>query len=178
MTQVDLRSTVIKKSSKELSQYEKDKILSICNHEEYQNMHPNEIVPILAEKGIYLASETTFYKILRENKMLKHRSNSKPKKNIPAPAELTATGPNQVFSWDITYLKTHVRGLYFYLYLFMDIWSRKIVGWTIEECESGEIASECIKNICIENNIETVWLHSDNGSQIGGCGTVGVKQND
>ena len=147
---------------KTLTISEKENIINVCNSEEYAHLTPNEIVPILAEKGQYLASESTFYKVLRQAKLLKHRLNSKPPRKNKRPPVLTATGPNQVWSWDITYLKSSVRGLFFYLYLFMDIWSRKIVGWTVEEIESGEIASNMIEQLCIDNNIESIYLHSDN----------------
>lgn len=150
-------------SSIALTELEKDKIIETCTSAEYKDMNPNEIVPILAEKGIYIASESSFYRVLRERGLLHHRSESKLSKPRKAPDELVATGPNQVWSWDITYLKTMVRGVFFYLYLFMDIWSRKIVGWTVEECENGAIAAATISQICEKNKIESVYLHSDNG---------------
>jgi putative transposase len=158
-------------SSKALTHEEKDRIVEICNSSEYKDMTPNEIVPILAEKGEYYASESTFYRVLREKGLLTYRSDCKPANSVNKPDELKATGPNQVWSWDITYLKTCVRGIYYYLYLFMDVWSRLIVGWTVEEFEDGEIAAEKIKNICREKGIKTIYLHSDNGGPMK-CGTM------
>jgi transposase InsO family protein len=134
-------------------------------------MTPNEIIPILAEKGEYYASESTFYRVLRERGLLTHRSDSKPANSVNKPEELKATGPNQVWSWDITFLKTYIKGVYYYLYLFMDVWSRMIVGWSVQESEDGEIASEIIKQICKEKGIEQVYLHSDNGGPMK-CGTM------
>lgn len=159
----DKRPKTQHKSPIALTESEKDKIIETCTSAEYKDMNPNEIVPILAENGIYIASESSFYRVLRERGLLHHRSECKPSKPRKAPDELIATGPNQVWSWDITYLKTMVLGIYFYLYLFMDVWSRKIVGWTIEECENGLIAAAAISKICEENKIESVYLHSDNG---------------
>jgi putative transposase len=167
----DLRPTVPKTSPKALSTEEKKHILQVCNSQEYCDKNPNEIVPDLAGKGIYIASESTFYKVLKEHKLLTHRADYKPKKAPAEPEKLIATGPNQVLSWDITYLRTAVKGLFFYLYLFMDVWSRKIVGWTVEEIESGEIASQVIERICIENSLEDIYLHSDNGGPMK-CGTM------
>lgn len=167
----DLRPTAIKSSPKALTLKEKKKIIEFCNSEEFCDMSPNQIVPILAQRGIYIASESSFYKVLKQNKLLKHRENSKHPKKIIKPDGLIASGPLQVLSWDITYLRTSVKGTFFYLYLFMDIWSRKIVGWTIANSESGDIAAQMITTICIENNIDSINLHSDNGSPMK-CGTM------
>jgi len=167
----DMRTIIKKSHPKALTDEEKKQIISICVSDEYSDMTPNEIIPRLAEKGLYVASESAFYKVLRENKLLKYRENSKPPRKLNRPPELIADGPNQVWSWDITYLKTNVSGLYFYLYLFMDIWSRKIVGWSEELVESGEIASRLVEELCIANNIESIYLHSDNGGPMT-CGTI------
>lgn len=158
-------------SPQALSEEEKDKIVEICTQNEYKDMNPNEIVPVLAEKCEYYGSESSFYRVLKEKKLLKHRSDCKPAKPRKKPEELKATGPNQVYSWDITYLKTNIRGIFYYLYFFMDVWSRMIVGWTIEESEDGEIASEVIKKICKEQGIQSVYLHADNGGPMK-CGTM------
>ena len=167
----DKRPTAKRSSPRTMTEEEKDKIIEVCNSNEYKDKTPNEIVPMLAEKGVYIASESTFYKVLRERQLLKHRSNSKPSVKRKKPDELIAHGPLQVLSWDITYLKTSVKGMFFYLYLFMDVWSRQIVGWTVEDCESGDLASKTIKRICEENNINESNLHSDNGSPMK-CATM------
>jgi len=167
----DQRPLAEHKSPIALSDAEEDKIIELCNSKEYRDMNPNIIVPILAEKGEYYASESTFYRILKKRGLLQHRSECKPAKPRKAPDELKATGPNQVWSWDITYLKTAVKGVFFYLYLFMDIWSRKIVGWTVEEYEDGEIASAVISRLCKEYGILSIYLHADNGGPMK-CGTM------
>jgi len=167
----DQRPEFKRVSSKALTDEEKNKIVEICNSNEYKEMTPNEIVPILAEKGEYYASESTFYRVLREKGLLAHRSDCKSPNSVKKPDELKATGPNQVWSWDITYLKTYIRGIYYYLYFFMDVWSRIIVDWTVEESEDGEIAAEKIKNICREKGIKMIYLHSDNGGPMK-CGTM------
>ncbi|MDQ7060855.1 MAG: DDE-type integrase/transposase/recombinase [Sulfurimonas sp.] len=122
-------------------------------------------MPKLADKGIYLASESTFYRVLKEHKQLTHRHKQK-EGSRHKPTPLVASEPNQIYSWDITYLPTTVQGVFYYLYLFMDIYSRKIVGWQIYTKQSSELASEVIKDIAINENIkvDTVTLHSDNGS--------------
>ena len=102
-------------------------------------MPPCEIVPALADKGIYMASESTFYRVLREEKMLNHRGRSEaPKRNYPA--TYSATASNQVYMWDITYLNGPHKGMFYYLYLFSDLYDRSIVGWEVHEEESAELA--------------------------------------
>ena len=82
-----------------------------------------------------------------------------------------------MLSWDITYLKTSIKGRFFYLYLFLDIWSRQIVGWEINESENGEIASKVINRICKENNVNSIKLHSDNGSPMKCANMLSTMQN-
>ena len=86
------------------------------------------------------------------------------------PRALVATGPDQVYCWDISYLPTEVRGMYFYLYLFMDLFSRKIVGWQVYDCESAALASELLQAICDRQGItrNQLTVYSDNGSPMKG----------
>lgn len=112
---------------------------------EHRSLSPRQIVPRLADKGTYLASESTFYRILREEKLMNYRGRSAKNNPAPQPKEHVATGPHEVYSWDITYLKSTIRGCLFYLYLFMDIYSRKIVGWEVLEDESSEPAGELLQ---------------------------------
>ena len=163
---IDKRKGAKKFVANKLNEQERDEVVKICCNEEYRDLNPCEIVPILAEKGLYVASESTFYRVLKERGLNKSRNNTKAPNRNNRPDELVATGPNQVWSWDITYLKTDIKGKYYYLYLFMDVWSRVIVGWGIFEEESGEIASMLFKNICKKLNVTGVRLHSDNGGMI------------
>lgn len=111
---------------------EKKEILDVCNSKEFSSKTPSEIVPILADRGIYLASESTFYKVLREANQLAHRGRERKKQKRPISTH-KATGPNQVWMWDITYLNGPIKGKYYYLHLFSDLYSRKIVGWEVWE---------------------------------------------
>lgn len=95
-----------------LTKLERQRILAVCNKPEYADLPPNKIVPKLADTGVYMASESTMYRILRPEKQLAHRLNSKPAKKVSKPKALIATGPNQVYSWDITYLPTAVKGYF------------------------------------------------------------------
>jgi len=153
-----------------LTPQERLKIVSAMNSPEYRDLSPNQIVPLLADKGIYMASESSFYRILREADLQHHREPSRPAVHA-RPTEKVATGPNQVWSWDITYLPTPVRGLFFYLYMVADIWSRKIVGWEVHPVEDMALSSAMIRRLCNENGIapDQLQLHSDNGGPMKGA---------
>ena len=145
-------------------------IVSIANNEKYRDVAPCSIVPMLADEGRYIASESSFYRILRAQDQLTHRQASRAAKH-KRPKQCVAHAPNQVWSWDITYLPSLVSGQYHYLYMIMDIFSRKIVGWSVHETQSAEHASRLIKQACIDENITQaqLTLHSDNGSPMKGA---------
>ena len=161
----DRRSTPKKPPPNQLTPRENAMLLALVNTPVYRNLTPNEIVPLLANQGRYLASESTIYRLLRRSDQLAHRTKAKPRKARHRPRELVATGPNQVWSWDITYLHTSVHGRFFYLYLLLDVWSRKIVGWAIHERESGELASALVTAACAREGVarDRLVLHADNG---------------
>ena len=107
----------------------------MANSPEFRGLSPKQIVPRLADQGTYIASESSMYRILAAASQNAHRERSKPRKRHK-PSEYVAHGPLEVFTWDITYLRSAVRGEFYYLYLVVDIWSRKIVGWRVERTES------------------------------------------
>ncbi len=160
-----------------LSEEERKQILDIVNQPQYADMPPSQIVPALADVGFYVASESTFYRVLREANQLSHRGKSKPPTH-KKPEPLVATGPNQLWSWDITYLATNVKGLFFYLYLIMDIYSRKIVGWEVYETESAEQAALVFRKANLRERIagKSITLHSDNGSPMKGATMLSTLQ--
>jgi len=104
------------------------------------------------------------YRILRERNLLHHRGESRYVQNRAKPPELKATGPNQVWSWDVTYLPTSVTGIFLYAYVLIDVWSRKIVGWEVHHQESDALARAFFVRIAKENNVHGVHLHADNGN--------------
>jgi len=173
------RRTIIKKNPKnKLSEEEEKEIIRISTLPEYRNLSPNEIVPRLADEGTYLASESTFFRVLRKHKMLKNRGRAKSPSSRKPPKAFTATGPNQVWSWDITYLKTLVKGQFYYLYLIMDVWSRKIVGFKVHEEESADLSSALFEKIAKRDKIPTrgLVLHSDNGAPMKGATMVATLE--
>jgi putative transposase len=173
----DKRKGPLTEPANKLSEETREEIISTANAEKYVDLSPWEIVPKLADEGRFIASESSFYKVLKANKLLKHRGRAKaPEKKRPVP--LIATGPNQIWSWDITYLKSGIRGEYFYLYLFMDIFSRKIVGYDIFECESMDHSAKTFEQICKNEKIEkdNLVLHSDNGGPMKGATMLATLQ--
>ncbi len=144
-------------------------ILQILNSPEYRDLSPSQIVPRLADQGIYLASESTMYRILREEKQLKHRAAAKPATHHH-PRELVATAPNQVWSWDISYLPGPIRGKFYYLYTIIDVFSRDIMGEAIYEEECQVLAAALIQSACDAQGVDpdSLALHSDNGGPMKG----------
>ena len=161
-----------------LSPAEREDLLQVANSEEFAHLPPSQIVPILADQGKFIASESTFYRVLCDEHQLEHRHASQPKRERSKPLALSATGPNQVYSWDITYMPTTIKGLFFYLYLFMDVFSRKIVGWQVYSEESNEWASEIIQDIYRSEGLMPgqVTLHSDNGGPMKGATMLATLQ--
>jgi len=161
-----------------ITQTVRQEILSVVNTSEFCDMTPNQIVPVLAERGVYIASERTFYRVLNEEKQLQHRHKSKPGTKRHKPKAHCATEPGQCVSWDITYLKTTILGQFFYLYLFMDIFSRKIVGWKIHDRESSQLAAELVHEIALTEGYDKhqVVIHSDNGSPMKGATLLATFQ--
>jgi len=160
-----------------LSEAEKMLIIGVVTSPRFRDLSVSQIVPILADAGVYIASEASFYRVLRENKLLAHRNKAKPFRNLK-PKEYVVTGPNQVWSWDITYLRSSVRGKFYYLYLVVDVWSRMIVGWAVHEKESAELASALILEACMRHGVdsEKLILHSDNGGPMKGATMLATLQ--
>jgi len=161
-----------------LSARERDRLLKIANAPGNRDLTPNQLIPKLAGKGIYIASESTLYRILREEKMLAHRGRARPKSCRSKPQEYMATGPCQVMSWDITYLKTIVAGIYLYLYMVIDVYSRKIMAWTVHSEECMHHSATLIDTMCHEHGLDPrgIILHSDNGGPMKGSTMLATLQ--
>ena len=174
----DRRSGPNTPPANKLTDVERTRILEVANSPEYCNQSPSQIVPRLADQEIYIASESSFYRILKQENQLKHRGASHPKTH-KKPDELVAVKPNQVWSWDISYLPSIIRGNFFYLYLFLDIFSRKIVGFHVYEKEAAEYAAEVVSRAYLEEGISEgeVTLHSDNGGPMKGSTMLATLQN-
>lgn len=154
-----------------LADQEREDVLQVVNSPEFRDLPPTQIVPRLADRGEYIASESTMYRILREEEQLAHREKSRPATKRHKPEALVASGPNAVWSWDITYLKTPVQGVFFYLYMVLDVWSRKVVAWDIHSEESAEHSSALLARAYREEDVApgSLVLHMDNGSPMKGA---------
>ena len=160
-----------------LSETERRKLLAVATSAEFRDQSPKQIVPRLADRGEYLASESTFYRVLHDEDMQHHRARSRPPASRPH--EHTASAPWQVASWDITYLPSLVRGQFFYLYLVEDVWSRKILGWAVQEEESSELAAALVERIRLDAgdiDLRGWVLHSDNGGPMKGATMLATLQ--
>ena len=161
-----------------LSDEERAAILTVCNQVEFQSLPPSQIVPRLADKGEYVASESSFYRVLREADQVHRRGRSNPPRTVSKPEGFLATGPNQVWSWDITFLASSIRGAFYRLYLVLDIFSRKIVAWEVHENESAEHAGVMIRKACLAEGIHRAGLvlHADNGGPMKGATMLATLQ--
>lgn len=166
-TQEDKRPTAVRPTpANKLSEEERQKILAACNQDEYASLPPSQIVPSLLDKGVYIASEASFYRVLKQNNQLNRRGRERPIQKRSKPRSYTASKPNQVWSWDITFCASVIKGQFYYLYMFMDIYSRKIVGYEVHEQECGSKAAELIQRCMLTEQCfnKPLVLHSDNGA--------------
>ncbi|HYP04048.1 MAG TPA: IS3 family transposase [Cyanobium sp.] len=155
--------------SHRLSDEERQRILLTCNQPEFAALPPGQIVPALADRGVYIGSERSFYRVLHAHGQAHRRGRARPPQEPRAVPRLEAKGPNQVWSWDITYLPTSVRGVWLYLYLVIDVWSRKAVAWDVAEREDSQIAADLVSRACLRERIsrrrhQPLILHADNGN--------------
>lgn len=156
--------------SNKLSDGERKQILTIANSEEFASLPPSQIVPTLADRGVYLASESSFYRVLKQASQQHHRGRAqKPSSRVVT--SHCASGPNEVWSWDITWLPAAIKGKYYYWYMMLDVFSRKIVGHEVHEAESAELASLLMRRTSLSEGLagRPLVLHSDNGSPMKGA---------
>lgn len=153
-----------------LSGAEREQIKAVMNAPAYRDLSPHQIVPQLADQGRYLGSESSFYRILRQANMNHHRQPSRPATHT-RPRSQTATAANQVWTWDITYLPLVIRGQFLYLYMIIDIYSRKIVAWQVHDRECSALAADLVTEACYVEAVDPdeLVLHSDNGSPMTGA---------
>jgi len=146
---------------------ERAAVLACLHEERFQNCAPAAIYATLLDEGLYHCSIRTMYRILagegeaRERRdQLVHPAYTKP--------ELLATGPNQLWSWDITKLLGPAKWTYFYLYVILDVFSRYVVGWMVADGESAELAKRLIADTCAKQGIEPgqLTIHADRGSSM------------
>lgn len=174
----DRRSGPRRRPRNALTCTEEAQVLAVMTSTQYERLSPKQLVPRLADEGVYLASESTMYRLQRRFQLRSHRRPVLRTHVTRGDAVHRATGPNQVWSWDITYLPTAIRGRFLYLYLVLDVWSRRIVGWAVHESESAAHAAALVHCICGESGVDPngLVLHSDNGKPMRGSTMVATLQ--
>ena len=153
-----------------LSADERAKVLSVANEPRFASVPPARIVPMLADEGVYIASESSFARVLRAAGQNAHRGRAKAPKAVRPPTTHIASGPRQVWCWDMTYLPAVVMGMWFHLYLILDLYSRKIVGWEVHDSDHSDHATHLVRRTALAEGIAALTdkpvLHGDNGSTL------------
>jgi putative transposase len=154
-------------SPRRLDDAERARVLEVLVSERFCDLSPREVWARLLQEGRYLCSVRTMYRILAENAAVRERRDQLRHPEYKRP-ELVATAPNQVWSWDITKLKGPSTWTYFYLYVIMDIFSRKTVGWMVATRESATLAVKLIGETCGREGIsqDQLTVHADRGSSM------------
>jgi putative transposase len=176
-TESDKRRGPIQAPENKLTADEQARVIALVNQPEYRNLSPEQVVAKAADSDIYVASERTIRRILKRESLAKYRQRSRPATSAK-PRQFIANGPLQVLTWDITYLRhAQIRGGYFYLYLFVDIWTRRIVGAEVHAMQSAELAGELLAKVCGEHDIKAdSVLHADNGAAMKGATMLATMQ--
>lgn len=145
---LDGRKGAERQVAHKLTAKERQKLLDTVSDPKYAHLPPAQIVADLAENGRYIGSESSFYLVMREEQLIQHRGRSKPPREPRSVPRRETGGPNVAWSWDITLLPSGVKGFWFYLYMVMDVWSRKIVASEIHESECPLVAGEMLQRAC------------------------------
>lgn len=150
-----------------LSEQEEQTVLNTLNSELYMDESVPEVYADLLDQGTYLCSQRTMYRVLEANQAVRERRDQRRHPKYTKP-ELLATGPNQVWSWDITKLKGPRKWSYFYLYVIMDIYSRCVVGWMVAGRESASLAERLMMESCEKQGIakDQLTIHADRGASM------------
>jgi putative transposase len=153
-----------------LTEAERTRIVNTANEPRFADVPPARIVPMLADEGMYVASESSFHRVLRAEGQTRHRGRAKAPQASRPPTTHVATGPNEVWCWDMTYLPTTVRGSWFHLYLILDLFSRKILGWEVHDSDSADHAAHLVRRTALAEGLHAATakpvLHGDNGATL------------
>jgi len=155
-----------------LSEAERARIMELANEPRFASTPPGRIVPALADEGVYVASEASFHRVLREHGLMRRRGRARPPRTVGPPGTHVATGPGQVWCWDVTFLAARVQGRWFYLFLILDLFSRKVVGFEVHDTDRAEHAAHLARRTALAEGIHAhahrPVLHGDNGASVKG----------
>ena len=172
-THGDRRPDAIRPSpSHALTEEERARIVEVSNEPRFAETPPARIVPVLADEGVYIASESSFHRVLRAHGQMNRRGRARPPRRLRPPTTHIATGPGDVWCWDVTFLPATVQGRWFYLYLILDLYSRKIVGFEVHDTDSADHAAHLVRRTALSEAVhampEKPVLHGDNGATLKG----------
>jgi transposase InsO family protein len=167
----DSRPSAVRPAPKHaLSPAERAEVLRVANEPRFAEVAPARIVPMLADEGVYLASESTFARVLRRQGQTSHRGRAKAPRATRPPTTHIATAPRQVWCWDMTYLPAIVLGRWFHLYLILDLYSRQNLGWGVHDTDDANYAAHLVRRTALSEGIAALAakpvLHGDNGSTL------------
>jgi putative transposase len=170
-TQGDRRADVDRPvPSHALTEGEKARIIELANEPRFADTPPARIVPTLADEGIYIASESSFYRVLRAHGQMNRRGRAQPPRTSRPPTTHIATAPAEVWCWDVTFLPAQIQGRWFYLYLILDLYSRKIVGFEVHDTDSADHAAHLARRTALAEGVHATpvrpVLHGDNGATL------------
>jgi transposase InsO family protein len=153
-----------------LTETEQARIIEVANEARFADTPPARIVPALADEGIYIASESSFYRVLRAHGQMNRRGRAQPPRVSRPPTTHIATGPAEVWCWDLTFLPAQIQGRWFYLYLILDLYSRKIVGFEVHDTDSADHAAHLARRTALAEGVHAMptrpVLHGDNGATL------------
>jgi putative transposase len=153
-----------------LTAEERARIVEVANEPRFTEMPPARIVPMLADEGVYIASESSFHRVLRAHGQMSRRGRARPPRSSRPPTTHVATAPGQVWCWDMTFLPALVKGHWFYLYLILDLYSRKIVGYEAHDSDSADHAVDLVRRTALTEGLHALAakpvLHGDNGATL------------
>jgi transposase InsO family protein len=163
-----------------LSAQERERILEVVNEPRFAELPPARIVPMLADEGIYIASESSFHRVLKAHGQTQHRGRAKSPQRRRPPSTHIATAPRQLWCWDLTFLASRVLGQWFYLYLILDVYSRKIVGFEVHETDDSDHAVELLRRTALAEGLHALAaglvLHGDNGATLKATTVLAMMQ--
>jgi putative transposase len=173
LTHGDRRPDAIRPApSHALTEEERARIVEVANEPRFAETPPGRIVPVLADEGIYIASESSFHRVLRAHGQMNRRGRARPPRSARPPTTHIATGPGNVWCWDVTFLPATIQGRWFYLYLILDLYSRKIVGFEVHDTDSADHAAHLARRTALAEGIHAMpmkpVLHGDNGATLKG----------
>jgi transposase InsO family protein len=155
-----------------LTEAERARMVALANAPRFASTPPGRIVPALADEGVYVASEASFHRVLRAQGQMRRRGRARPPRTAGPPTTHVATAPGQVWCWDVTFLPARVRGRWFYLFLILDLYSRKVVGFEVHDTDKAEHAAHLVRRTALAEGIHAgplrPVLHGDNGASLKG----------